>query len=336
MSTLAASCLVVGPRRSDPDYDVLAVSPGLLPAVEDLSRIRRHNFEVRGHVRPSRPVLAYFPLYATGADVWLLATTSLAGGAWVTTGLVLTPRHLDAIDGRVLELAQPWPCATPPPFGSTLAMFPVPTNLVSPPPTEDARVRAWADRLGRMPLAIEAPGEAVRLVLAAVLDAAPAWRRRTLSFLTAPPEAAGGEPPALAVYETGAGDGPAPGYELVVLREARSETAEAPAPAPPPVRPPAPALAPAAAPGGVTVEALERLVAGGDWRALVELERSGVLDPLKRGPAAERLAAAIARALRAAPREGLEDRERLASALAAWRLGAAWTAQSEGLNSIST
>jgi hypothetical protein len=221
--SLAAECLVVGPRRSGRDYDLLAASAGARPAVEDLSRIRRHNFEVRPFVRAERPVHAFFPLRATGQDVWLLATTSLNGETagnplWITTGLILTPDMLDAVEGRVLPLAVPWPGAEPPPPGSALAPFVV-TPTPPAPVVLDPQVLAWAERLGRTRLAIEAPGETVAAVLAAVLDAAPIWRRRNLSFLSAPPEAAAPEDaPAFAVFETGtrvARDLPA--YQLIQL-----------------------------------------------------------------------------------------------------------------------
>jgi hypothetical protein len=224
MTALFAPCLVVGPRRAGRDYDLLAVSAGLDVAVEDLSLIKRHNFDVRPFVRPGRPVHAFFRLRATGGDVWLRATTSLNGESagnpvWITKGLVLTPDILDAVGGRVLPMDSAWTEADPPTAGSVLAAYPIPADLGKVDPgTLDPQVRAWAARLGRGRLAIEAPGEAVETVLAAVLDAAPAWRRRNLGFLSAPPEAAGPEEaPMLAVFEAGAGRADPPGYSLIRL-----------------------------------------------------------------------------------------------------------------------
>lgn len=232
---LSAPCLVVGPRRAGRDYDLLAASAGLQPAVADLGRVKRHNFEVRAFVRPDRPVHAFFRLPATGADVWMLATTSLNGEiggnpVWITTGLVLTPDLLDAVDGRVLPLALPWPGAEPPPPGAVLA----PIAVGAPGPLEpiDPMVVGWAERLGRARLAIEAPSGAVDGVLAAVLDAAPAWRRRNLAFISAPPEAASpDDAPALAVFEAGTRRAGAPvGYELIQLDALEPGGARASAP----------------------------------------------------------------------------------------------------------
>lgn len=216
--------IVVGPRRGGRDYDVLATSRGLTLAVEDLGRLRRHNFEVRPFARPGEPVCAFLRLRASGLQTWLIATTSQdseinGNPVWITSGLVLTANMLDLVSWRVLPLA-PQSGGSPPAPGSTLETVPI---YPRPSPSSvwmgNGAVTRAARRLARSRLALETPPGVRQAVLSAVLEQTPVFRRSGLSFMTAPPEAAGpGDLPELCVFEAGSRGPSAPkGYQLVSL-----------------------------------------------------------------------------------------------------------------------
>lgn len=219
-----AERILVGPRRGGRDYDVLATSPGLSLAVEDLGRIRRHNFEVRPFVRAGAPVWAFFRLRSAGPEAWLIATTSLNGEingnpVWITSGLVVTRDVLDVIGWRVLPIGSPWLGDVPAPESSLTA---APIHLTAPSingwTTKIATAHA-VQRLARTRLAVETPDGEQLAVLTALLELAPSFRRSGLSFITAPPQAGAPEDPSeLAVFDVGArGPSTLKGYELVSL-----------------------------------------------------------------------------------------------------------------------
>jgi hypothetical protein len=219
-----AERILVGPRRGGRDYDVLATSPGLRLAVEDLGRIRRHNFEVRPFVRAGGPVWAFFRLRSAAPEAWLIATTSLhseinGNPVWITSGLAVTRDVLDVIGWRVLPIASPW-IGDVPASGSSLKAAPIHLTVPSVTGwTTEVAIAHAVQRLARTRLAVETPVGEQLAVLTALLELAPSFRRSGLSFITAPPHAGAPEdPPELAVFDVGArGPSTLKGYELVSL-----------------------------------------------------------------------------------------------------------------------